>query len=359
MPVLPKPRPNLFLEGLESLGGLGKTAAGFLREDDPSMSAFDLAGPLGVASQAAKKAAAPFGSGLADFASRNLKKFVEGSKVPTVYHGTVSTKDFNIFKMSKDADTKPFDAILGTHVSETPEIANKFAEDVYKRQPRAFGRDASGMLREDLALKPGDAGGRVLKLHADIRNPKVIDQTRKYAEHSDQYAIAADLWDTVGNDKSLFVAWAERARNITKKEAEDLFEKLSKGMGDAEGHFPRVTPGEYIADHDSAGFLLPKEGPYSKVAVAKMYKKKLKEQGYDAIKYQNTAPLETRGVRNKTSYIVFEPTQLKSATGNRGTFDPTNPSIIAGLGGAAALSSQQTPPQRPRHPTQAQNGPQP
>ena len=49
MPVLPRPRKNLFLEGLESLGGLGKTTAGFLREDDPAMSAFDLAGPLAMA----------------------------------------------------------------------------------------------------------------------------------------------------------------------------------------------------------------------------------------------------------------------------------------------------------------------
>lgn len=74
MPVLPKPRPNLFLEGLESLGGLGKTAAGFLREDDPAMSAFDLAGPLGVASQAAKKAAAPFGAGLVRGARKLLSQ---------------------------------------------------------------------------------------------------------------------------------------------------------------------------------------------------------------------------------------------------------------------------------------------
>lgn len=66
MAVLPRPRKNLFLEGLESLGGLGKTTAGFLREDDPAMSAFDLAGPVGMAAGRAL----PFGAGLLRAAAR-------------------------------------------------------------------------------------------------------------------------------------------------------------------------------------------------------------------------------------------------------------------------------------------------
>ena len=81
-------------------------------------------------------------------------------------------------------------------------------------------------------------------------------------------------------------------------------------------------------------------------------KKILEKDGYDGIMYYNLSG-------ELDEVVAFRPDQIKSATGNRGTFDPTNPSIIAGLGGAAALSSQQTPPQRPRHPTQAQNGPQP
>ena len=44
-------------------------------------------------------------------------------------------------------------------------------------------------------------------------------------------------------------------------------------------------------------------------------------EGYDGLKYYNTE--ETGG----WSYIPFKPTQIKSATGNRGTFDPTHPDI--------------------------------
>ena len=47
----------------------------------------------------------------------------------------------------------------------------------------------------------------------------------------------------------------------------------------------------------------------------------LEGMGYDGLVYENTA--EGPG----DSYIVFNPTQIKSATGNVGTFDPNNPNI--------------------------------
>lgn len=48
-----------------------------------------------------------------------------------------------------------------------------------------------------------------------------------------------------------------------------------------------------------------------------------KENGIDGIVYENE--IEDPG---SDSYIVFSPTQIKSATGNKGTFDPENPSIL-------------------------------
>jgi hypothetical protein len=38
-----------------------------------------------------------------------------------------------------------------------------------------------------------------------------------------------------------------------------------------------------------------------------------------------------------TSYVAFEPTQIKSATGNRGTFDPNDPNILHGLGAVGGV----------------------
>lgn len=49
-------------------------------------------------------------------------------------------------------------------------------------------------------------------------------------------------------------------------------------------------------------------------------------KGYDGIVYLN----EYEGPGNQDSYIVFRPTQIKSAIGNRGTFDPNDPNILHG-----------------------------
>lgn len=54
--------------------------------------------------------------------------------------------------------------------------------------------------------------------------------------------------------------------------------------------------------------------------------KLLAEKGYDGIVYKNV--VEDAG---KDSYIVFDPVQIKSAIGNRGTFDATDANITHGL----------------------------
>lgn len=59
-----------------------------------------------------------------------------------------------------------------------------------------------------------------------------------------------------------------------------------------------------------------------------------KQEGYDGIVYTNQ--YEDKG---STSYIAFEPTQIKSATGNRGTYDPELADIRAQSDVAATTST--------------------
>ncbi|MDE2471259.1 MAG: hypothetical protein KGL35_21625 [Bradyrhizobium sp.] len=58
-------------------------------------------------------------------------------------------------------------------------------------------------------------------------------------------------------------------------------------------------------------------------SVYRAIKQHLEAQGYDGIPYINSH--EARG---ETSYIAFHPEQIKSAIGNRGTFDPNDPRIM-------------------------------
>jgi hypothetical protein len=57
----------------------------------------------------------------------------------------------------------------------------------------------------------------------------------------------------------------------------------------------------------------------------KMFAEGLKKAGYDGVIFEED-PIRP-GVEVGNTYAVFEPTQVKSATGNSGAFDPTNPDI--------------------------------
>lgn len=59
----------------------------------------------------------------------------------------------------------------------------------------------------------------------------------------------------------------------------------------------------------------------------------LKAAGYDGIKDTGGKSI---GHKNHTVWIPFEETQVKSAIGNRGTFDPTKKNILHGVGAGSA-----------------------
>ena len=62
----------------------------------------------------------------------------------------------------------------------------------------------------------------------------------------------------------------------------------------------------------------------------------VKSQGYDGIKYPHGAPYNAPH-ESGTGWVAFEPTQIKSAIGNRGTYDTTNPDITKSKGGIVSL----------------------
>lgn len=65
------------------------------------------------------------------------------------------------------------------------------------------------------------------------------------------------------------------------------------------------------------------DGSYNRVAFANFIDDAL-EAGHDGVIFRDVLD---RGKRS-TQYVAFRPEQIKSATGNRGTFDPANPSIL-------------------------------
>lgn len=82
-------------------------------------------------------------------------------------------------------------------------------------------------------------------------------------------------------------------------------------------HLSIQNPMEY-SDFES---MLEDRDSYKNIAA---YKKDLVDQGYDGIVIRNS---DTDGGVDRDDWVAFEPTQIKSAIGNSGEFDPTNPDI--------------------------------
>lgn len=68
----------------------------------------------------------------------------------------------------------------------------------------------------------------------------------------------------------------------------------------------------------------------------------LTRAGYDAIVYRNIYEAKDRSDATtiEDSYVVWNPAQIKSATGNRGTWDFNDPDILSGLTAFGGLRSR-------------------
>jgi hypothetical protein len=84
-------------------------------------------------------------------------------------------------------------------------------------------------------------------------------------------------------------------------------------------------------ENDVRGVWL--QGAIDRASSAKRAEKLIRDAGYDGVRYMaSLRAWAQQGYVNETgrstSWIVFDPTQIKSATDNIGTFDPTRESIV-------------------------------
>ena len=199
-----------------------------------------------------------------------FRKWFSGSKVvdergsPLVgYHYT--TGDINVFEPSD----------IGVHVGTTIGQA------------------------ESRAKAHGGEGGNVMPLYVSIKNPLRLSDSPSWADptwYVTESGIAKFLPKSLINE-------ALGLREVYKKN-----KTLEKSMG----------PG--FADRANREAAM---------AINKKVKEELQKQGYDGIVYANThdgATLEEKMLA-KDSFIAFQPEQIKSSIGNRGTYDVRTPNI--------------------------------
>jgi hypothetical protein len=158
----------------------------------------------------------------------------------------------------------------------------------------------------------------------------------------------------VVNDREALAAFVAKANPEYAKHAAEAnaidagynrqFETLWKGWDDIPSRRGESSP-EVVAHQKKMDDLLAEwqQANVDKATTMRgLVDNVLREHGYDGVVIHNDAG--SMGRKTKT-YIALDPTQVKSATINRGTYDPRDPRITYGvgglmLGGGAAAGAQ-------------------
>ena len=240
-----------------------------------------------------------------DILSKAFKRWFGKSKVVDsdgkplrVYHGTTAD-DFSEFSVGEivqpeedsiyyttgsGADPRTF---LGSHFAEESSVANKFAKGLYGE-------------REGVGDK-----GRVYPVYLQIENPYETSDSKMMSEMLE------------GNYSSHMVEFAiEDYAYENSMEVDALNTKYDGDVDFRKEINERALALE--AENNEGEFHLSNE-------MAEVYQQKLKEKGHDGVKYTNE-------VEGGTSYIAFEPTQIKSAISNTGEFSDTDGNISMSRG---------------------------
>ena len=253
--------------------------------------------------------------------SPNFKRWFDGSVVRNgdgsprvVFHGTRARADFGQFEGNPDGT---LNQMIMSHFAVSLESANTFADD------RGAGLEKNA---------------RIFPVYLSIKNPKIIAQPVTDFEHyskveHDAYAIATDVVNEVfPNDRELFLDWITASRGVERETGEEVFDRLSRGesigRGDisyTQGFLDRFTVdtespvsaiAQYVINADSALWMIRER----REGIIETYKQRLRDQGYDGLRYINTAPMETDKDWNPIVYVPLDPEQVKSATGNTGAY---------------------------------------
>jgi hypothetical protein len=285
------------------------------RENDPSPILANVLKGLGYEEviRSALSKVPVVGNLIADQIFAPLNAFSMGTNTLKGYHGTKKPIEG---QFRGDLEVSMPDRMIGPHFSKSPQIANKFTEE--RMGYGQFGKTAEG--------------GAVYPIEIQTEGIRRIPQPTypNGAKMADQHAIGADIARVVFPERpDLFKEWVKRSRNVDDTTAQNIYNALKEGRdvtedigGQVASHegktakkwgWKKVDFGSYQADYD-AGFhmvrdLLPD--------IVTEYKNILKRQGVDVLKYENTSPMETAGIKKKESFIAIEPDKVTPPWMNR------------------------------------------
>jgi hypothetical protein len=227
---------------------------------------------------------------------KNASKVVDSNGEPLpVYHGTTQG-GFNVFNMGKITDEE-FDniwnsnyrsgadatAFLGSHFAKEKSVAKKFTKNIYSHKGN---------------------NPKIYTCFLNIRNIKVTTEKKLQEELREQYLFDHWAWDRIF-DYSDSIYGLESDEFEKKYKTNEKFRKQANEDILGEDHSDALSFANYMATQ---------------------YMESLVKDKIDGVEYQNL-------VEGGTSFIVFNPNQIKLADGTNTTFDAENPDIRYAKGG--------------------------
>jgi hypothetical protein len=267
-------------------------------------------------------------------------------------HGTTNA-DLTEFKRSR-ANVES-DMGAGFYASNTPEdvaanYANVDGPDLTQRVEMLAERlaqddefeDDMDAAREEARKRLSEGAPNTMKLYMRFKNPAVIGNNETFLDYSEEYNEETDEYEEPTGKLVDFVeALREVAPdfNVSDREVETAIGKIFE---QAEGEGLKVSDAHNIIKRE----LMDASDEDGNSASNEVFRQALSRAGFDGVidatVYNKFGPKMRRngevydraggmkGMNEGTvHFIAFEPTQIKSATGNDGNFDATNPDIRA------------------------------
>jgi len=291
-----------------------------------------------ISAKSAAKAAKAIEPSPASESAQNLKKFLEGSKVVDdegnplrVYHGTEG-EDFGSFRPA---------SFFTTH----PQEASAYANDI------EFSRRNRGLNRYSLVSSPDELSGTKVPYSNDIdafpigtvvaTDNGVFKRRKGGWDVFDDLDVDYDSFNLKDDNIRVVKGAGESARKWVDRHREDVVKSFPGGEGG------RVIP-VYLSMRNPVhlGPLQANKLGLRLGATEEDIRKaidKYSRMGYDGIITESDEATMFDEVREffggiPDQYIIFRPEQVKSAIGNRGTYDINDPDITKAGGGPVKMA---------------------
>ena len=265
-------------------------------------------------------------------------KVVDENGEPLVlYHGTThDIPAFDTAKVSPEGDmgagfyftTSTEDASIN-YAGEGPDLTNKIEHLAERLQQEAEDTDTELDMDEARAKAREVLSGKapnIMPVFLSIKNPVVIGEGTQKPTWID---LNIDFDDDTGAESGPGIELLNILNTIASEFDETDAQQVFNDLTNFDSESIRAEDFVRIIKHSEGAQYANKED--GKLASGEFVRRVLEELGYDGIiDYTVGEKFKAmEGVYHDTQHIIaFKPTQVKSAVGNRGTFDSNDPNVL-------------------------------